>query len=732
MPSTHAPESASEPSAGERSCPACGSKSSHHELYFDDGPWRVARCGACGMVFLSNPPDVTEVATDYAWQRSYAGETESRREREPRLHALQDVIRPTVKRIRPNRLGSMMRQYFTGGRILDVGCGKGHRLRRQIDALRLPVVPFGIDLEAGAVKMAAHHFDALGGEAWCKPGLEGVSALETDSMDGALLYAYLEHEPEPRQVLKELSRVLKDGAPVIIKVPNHASLNRWGRGRRWCGYRLPDHVNYFTPRTLQRLLHETGFHVVRCTFVDREPLSDSMWMVARCGEPAPAPSQAARWSAWLEQMRGATDRVVRQPLDRIVNACLERNGSTAVDDERRAALSPLGRWLVAAVALLFVVTGVIAVERAVQGSSDFGGFYRAMDHLLHLRDLSDDGSMERYPPTFQIFHVPLLTLPLGVAAAVWTLLNLASCAWLPFAVRWLSGIRIRDQLLPWLAVSPLVIDNIVLGQSGVILLAAVTTALALARNYWPALGGAILGVAICFKALPVVFLAVPAYLGRSWRAVVAAGLAVVLLVATTMLWYGPREAGADFAEWAVDLRTEHTPYEMLEDGQSLHLDNQGVVITLVRTLTVLPADIAPTGPRLENWPRPVVYLLAALVTGAALLVWLSITLRLRGDPRPLAWLGLYAATGLGMLAVMPLVWTHYFIWIAPALLLLHRRPGLVGAFGLVSIAALAWNDARFVGVHMWMSLALLPLIWHQLFGRESRAPVGAVAAEPSH
>ena len=73
-------------------------------------------------------------------------------------------------------------------------------------------------------------------------------------------------------------RLAGDGA-VVVKVPNYACLARRFRGRRWCGYRWPDHVNYFTPATLAATARAAGLRVVRMSVMDRNPVSDSLYAV---------------------------------------------------------------------------------------------------------------------------------------------------------------------------------------------------------------------------------------------------------------------------------------------------------------------------------------------------------------------------------------------------------------------------------------------------------------------
>lgn len=91
--------------------------------------------------------------------------------------------------------------------------------------------------------------------------------------------SFLEHEAKPFELLRELRRVLRPDGAVVIKVPNFACWNRALRGNRWCGFRYPDHVNYFTPTTLARLAAEAGYRVVRQRASDRVPTSDNMYAV---------------------------------------------------------------------------------------------------------------------------------------------------------------------------------------------------------------------------------------------------------------------------------------------------------------------------------------------------------------------------------------------------------------------------------------------------------------------
>jgi hypothetical protein len=96
--------------------------------------------------------------------------------------------------------------------------------------------------------------------------------------------SFLEHDINARDTLLAVKRVMRPDAKLVVKVPNYASWNRSIRAGRWCGFRFPDHVNYFTPTLLKRLLVETGFRVVRFGWLDRMPTSDTMWLIAEKAE----------------------------------------------------------------------------------------------------------------------------------------------------------------------------------------------------------------------------------------------------------------------------------------------------------------------------------------------------------------------------------------------------------------------------------------------------------------
>ena len=263
--------------AVSRTCPLCGRDNAAAPSHpYSVAPWVLRQCGGCGLVYLENPPEYASLEEDLAWEKTWAEEVAQRRRREPLLHFASRALKAVPQRLfGRDKLVSWVRRYAAPGRVLDVGCGGGYALER----LPAAYLPFGVEVSKELSRRAQQRFALRGGQVVQGDALRALSEFAPEFFSGVVMTSYLEHEPNPRAVLEAAARVMKPGARLIVKVPNFASWNRTVRGARWCGLRFPDHVNYFTPELLVRLLEKSGFGIVRFAWLDRLPTSDSMWLV---------------------------------------------------------------------------------------------------------------------------------------------------------------------------------------------------------------------------------------------------------------------------------------------------------------------------------------------------------------------------------------------------------------------------------------------------------------------
>jgi hypothetical protein len=383
------------------------------------------------------------------------------------------------------------------------------------------------------------------------------------------------------------------------------------------------------------------------------------------------------------------------------------------------------RLAFAAAALLVVGFGLLQpVPRAIADRNDFQSFWRAGRTVLEERRLNDEPGVSRYLPVFQVLHVPLALVPAGVAGGIWYALSIAALLGLPRQLERVSGVPAREQWPAFAVLFLLVLDNLKLGQSAPVLVWLTTWGVARAREGGALAGGLAIGAAALFKVIPVATLGVLVILRRARGAVAGFALAVAVGFAATAAWVGPRETADATRRWADEIRAEQSAWGLVETGRSLRYNNQGLGVTLARTLGPIDESRARGAVRLASLPWAWVWALYGIAVAALVAVGVRAALAARWRDDARAWLELYALSALGMLLAAPIVWTHYFLWMLPALLVLRAKPRVLLWGGIAFNAALALPPLRALGFHLACAIALYVWIARELW-RARHAPVAA-------
>lgn len=282
-------------------CPILERVTSVEETGFGRNGWSLVRCRETGFVFLPNPPEYSQLECEFAWESTSDQESKRREFEEPIFSKISAMAKATKLFLFPrrNKTASLTLSVARGYdraeplSVLDLGCGWGSLLVEIHDrAARTgrQVALHGIEISKRLAGYSEGRVAPLGGRILSTNALDGISSFENQSVNLVTMCSFLEHEARPLRLLRQLHPILATGGSVILKVPNFACWNRRLRGQRWCGFRFPDHVNYFTPDTLQRLAHEAGYTVSRQSFGDRLPISDNMYAVLTKDDArAPAP-----------------------------------------------------------------------------------------------------------------------------------------------------------------------------------------------------------------------------------------------------------------------------------------------------------------------------------------------------------------------------------------------------------------------------------------------------------
>ncbi|MEM6441165.1 MAG: class I SAM-dependent methyltransferase [Pseudomonadota bacterium] len=245
------------PSGAEaRACPHCGAREAKRLTHLSRDGWRIVQCAVCGFVYLENPPGHAALSEAFAWEKGLDAEKDRRLKTAPAMYGVDYATRFRTGLFQRSDMAKYVDWFEAekhgGGAVLDIGCAQGDRIEP-------PFTPYGIEISKALAEKADAEMRARGGQCLHGPGAEAIWGFDEALFDGIVMRSYLEHEEEPMKVLKGAHRALKPTGAVYVKVPNYGSANRVVTGRNWCGIRLPDHVNYFTPSSLKAMAAKAGF-----------------------------------------------------------------------------------------------------------------------------------------------------------------------------------------------------------------------------------------------------------------------------------------------------------------------------------------------------------------------------------------------------------------------------------------------------------------------------------------
>jgi len=146
-------------------------------------------------------------------------------------------------------------------RLLDVGCSTGIFLYA---AKEMGYDIYGVEPSRWAVDYMKTQ---LGFENVFCGSLEAYPVRE-DYFDVIALIDVIEHLPDPLHSLKIIHRLLKPGGNLVLQTPDIGSFTaRFFKSRWWCI--LPEHLFYFSRKTLKLLLEQVGFTVERQMSIGR-------------------------------------------------------------------------------------------------------------------------------------------------------------------------------------------------------------------------------------------------------------------------------------------------------------------------------------------------------------------------------------------------------------------------------------------------------------------------------
>lgn len=220
-------------------CVVCMGKTATTRFAIAGVPEELVVCDTCGVGSLFPMPSPQRIASFYPAE--YYGDAEAK---------FEPLVEFGVCLGARLRARSLLRDVPHGGRILDIGCGRGVMLKALLD----------LGYEAHGVEMSADAAAGADPRAQVRIAPELAEAgFDDRSFDAIILWHVFEHLPRPDQTLDELRRIMKPGGRLIIAVPNFASWQSQSLEADWFHLDLPRHLYQYTPDTLRQLLHRFEF-----------------------------------------------------------------------------------------------------------------------------------------------------------------------------------------------------------------------------------------------------------------------------------------------------------------------------------------------------------------------------------------------------------------------------------------------------------------------------------------
>lgn len=270
-------------------CPRCGEDTSRpvvtgrDTLHGIPGEFTAVECATCGLWFLNPRPTREHVARVYpeeygphaaangedalpGWMRLLGKARDVAIGRAGHLAhelgyggAAARPRSPLVFYARWKAGVDLIPRFVEGGRLLEIGCAAGERLRALRDLGWQDLS--GVELVPAAAERArSHGFDVRTGRIE-----EALEDFEDGSFDAIVMSMVLEHLHDPFGVLEQVRRKLNDRGELLLSTVVRDSIDGKAFGASWAGFDFPRHLVFFTMAELMEPLRRrfssvTAYH----------------------------------------------------------------------------------------------------------------------------------------------------------------------------------------------------------------------------------------------------------------------------------------------------------------------------------------------------------------------------------------------------------------------------------------------------------------------------------------
>lgn len=200
----------------------------------------LMNCRKCGFVFQSKIPTAKELRDLYEPNDEYVYGVDS------------FISEVTIKRY--HELLDRFESFRLHNTILDVGCGVGYFL--EVAKYRGWDV-YGTEFSKKAIQKCTDKGIAM------QQGQLDTSNYKLSSFDIVVSFEVLEHISDPNEDIGAISSLLRPGGIAYITTPNFNAASRKITGADWDKILYPDHLCYYTKRSISAMFKKHPFHPIK-------------------------------------------------------------------------------------------------------------------------------------------------------------------------------------------------------------------------------------------------------------------------------------------------------------------------------------------------------------------------------------------------------------------------------------------------------------------------------------
>jgi predicted SAM-dependent methyltransferase len=203
----------------------------------------LVRCKDCKFVFSVKKPTEAELFEEYA--------------KYPRSNLISAI---TLKRY------ETLLQYFKAfnktQNIIDIGAGDGHFIEYakkkgwNAYATEFDDVSVGLCNGKGVIT---------------HKGKLDIKNYEPEMFDIIFSSEVIEHINNPQEEIENFNKILRKGGLVYITTPNLNSVSHKYLGSKWNIFHYPEHLSYYSPKTIKKLFEKNGFKTMKLSTTGISP-----------------------------------------------------------------------------------------------------------------------------------------------------------------------------------------------------------------------------------------------------------------------------------------------------------------------------------------------------------------------------------------------------------------------------------------------------------------------------